>query len=510
MAFTISVLNLEPGARKMVKKVLKGAKKAHAAGNLFETGRSDAGRPEFKLDLGGGDIAVITRAMEDGLGRCLITEIINRRRAQRGAGKVSVASVSRAARRAGGIVKRRETRKAGNHDASSSWAMARVAQCEMVLRMAGVIYGPLYKDEFCISPDRVLHYDQKHKKCQLGGGAGGKYQWYFERDAEGFVITPSDADVGGTTDARKQTSVKYANEARFCFCVAAPFVKHADGSVKQVGRTARPFNYTKQWLVGPDTFEKEMEKEEARVKALDGGRGWGKKGEGYTDRYGAAEARGECEKRVLAHHQSATRMVDWLVAAGREIFKDTCDASGKPLEDDWVLNGDGLSSWWDAGTQKYFKEKYPKEYARQVRCSPNFSNKYYRGKMVGNSPEFQPCDSNLFSDFERQILVHRALTYHYDNTDGRKFKCGTPDDLASTMTRAWSMLPPHRIVEDCNRWLGAYKTIWNADGAIVEELNPRHGRRADKKAAAPATPTEFHADAAEGLQALLDTEGKND
>ena len=292
--------------------------------------------------------------------------------------------------------------------------------------------------------------------------------------------------------------------------MAAPFAKQADGTVKQVGRTAAPFNYTKQWLVGPANFEKEMAKEEARVAAYDGGKEWGIKGQGYVHRYGAAKAREECEKRVLSHHQCATRMVDWLVAAGREIFHGTCDSEGEPLEDDWALNGDGLSSWWDVGTQAYFKDTYPKEYARQVRCSPNFANRYYRGRMVGNSPEFQPCDSNLFSDFERQIMMHRALTYHYDNTDGRKFKCGTPHDLGSTMIRAWSMLPQHRIVQDCNRWLDAYKTIWEADGAIVDELNPRHGRRADKKAAAPATPTKFHDDAAEGLQALLDTKGKND
>jgi len=39
VAFITTVLNLVPGSRKMVKKVLKAAKKAHAAGSLFEAGR---------------------------------------------------------------------------------------------------------------------------------------------------------------------------------------------------------------------------------------------------------------------------------------------------------------------------------------------------------------------------------------------------------------------------------------------------------------------------------------
>ena len=204
-------------------------------------------------------------------------------------------------------------------------------------------------------------------------------------------------------------------------------------------------------------------------------------------------------------------MVDWLVAQGREIFAGSCDKDGKLLDDDWALNGDGLSSWWDAGTQAYFKENYPAEHARQIRClGVTNAVGYYKGSMVGNSPEFQPCDSNLFSDFERQIMVHRALTYHYDNDDVRKFKCGTPTDMASTMVRAWSMLPPHRIVQDCNRWVTAYQTVLEAKGCIVEELNPRHGRRADKAAAAPPTPTVFHDDAADGLKVLMEVEGKSE
>jgi len=48
-------------------------------------------------------------------------------------------------------------------------------------------------------------------------GGAPKHQWHFVRDAEGFVVSPTDAEVGGGTGtgARKQTSVKYANEARF-------------------------------------------------------------------------------------------------------------------------------------------------------------------------------------------------------------------------------------------------------------------------------------------------------
>ena len=146
IAYVTCVLHLKPGARNMIKKVLHKAKKAHAVGSLFEPARDGGGRPAYKLDLGGGDVAVITRALEDGLGRCLITEIINIRRKARGDKTVSVASVVRAGRRAGGVAKRRESCKSGSADVDSKWAKARVAQCEMVLRVAGIINGPLRKD----------------------------------------------------------------------------------------------------------------------------------------------------------------------------------------------------------------------------------------------------------------------------------------------------------------------------------------------------------------------------
>eukprot|EP00966_Prymnesium_polylepis_P213620 4947116-Prymnesium_polylepis.1 len=48
------------------------------------------------------------------------------------------------------------------------------------------------------------------------------------------------------------------------------------------------------------------------------------------------------------------------------------------------------------------------------------------------------------------------------------------------MIRSWEVIPLRRIATDINRWEMALGKIFYAQGAVVPELNNRHGRRAHK------------------------------
>lgn len=157
-------------------------------------------------------------------------------------------------------------------------------------------------------------------------------------------------------------------------------------------------------------------------------------------------------------------------------------------------------------TEQYFKDTYPAEWARQIRAvgevNAGFPN--YKGSLVGNSPEFMPLDSNLFADIERLIIMHRALTYEYAAGDARRFSIGTPKQCASTVRRVWEMIPGHRIIRDCDRWQEAYVQVNKAGGKVVRGFGRVTGRRSGLQRGNPEVPTQFHADAADGVKALLD------
>ena len=72
------------------------------------------------------------------------------------------------------------------------------------------------------------------------------------------------------------------------------------------------------------------------------------------------------------------------------------------------------------------------------------------------------------------------------------------------MKRAFTMIPDSRIICDCDRWVEAYKVVYDNDGKVVRNWGRRTGRRYDKLRANPQTTTEFHPDAAEGVKKLLD------
>ena len=276
-----------------------------------------------------------------------------------------------------------------------------------------------------------------------------------------------------------------------------------DGKPKRVGRRcSQPFIYSKQWLLGVKAFKAEVAAEIVRVDAnkkmpnkknKETGEGTGYK-HFFPDTWYE-----EAEKETLKHHVCCSAMVDWVVEQGTEMFK------GTTAEGSWAINGDGLSQWWDATTQEYMKETYPNEFKRQIRNADTDNvPKRYRGSLVGNSPEWMPLDSNLFADLERLIIIHRALTYMYSIEDPRRFSIGTPKQCESAVSRAWQMVPEGRIIRDCDRWAEAYQIVYDNSGKVVRGWGRRSGRRAQKDRELPEMATQFHADAQDGVNSLLE------
>ena len=118
----------------------------------------------------------------------------------------------------------------------------------------------------------------------------------------------------------------------------------------------------------------------------------------------------------------------------------------------WFIYHDALSSWWSAGAQSYMESKGFLN--RQVR-GLGFTNEgtRYEGQLPGDTPEYMPLDSNLFSDLETAVRWIVAATRMLDNEDPRKFCLGTPHTCWNAICRTWEYAPRSlRIVQDINHY----------------------------------------------------------
>ena len=80
--------------------------------------------------------------------------------------------------------------------------------------------------------------------------------------------------------------------------------------------------------------------------------------------------------------------------------------------------------------------------------------------------------------------MNDVLIGRYVNRWPGTFSRSTPDRLWALMTAAWQSgaTPPDcRIVEDCGNWVRNVRWVLAAKGAVVPELNCRHGRRLAKR-----------------------------
>jgi len=158
--------------------------------------------------------------------------------------------------------------------------------------------------------------------------------------------------------------------------------------------------------------------------------------------------------------------------------------AGTPYSDSFVIFHDALKEWWEKEAQEHLLSKHGIGPSRQM-CLQGDSNdevaKHYVGRLVGDSPELCPLDSNLFSYHEiamRQNIAHTDILPH-DHPE--KFLTGTAAMVQKTMLRTWEMVPTsEQIVRNISRFPAALDAIIAAQGAKVDWLDVRQGRRRPK------------------------------
>ena len=263
----------------------------------------------------------------------------------------------------------------------------------------------------------------------------------------------------------------------------------------------RPFNYSESWLCGPKKYGIRQAAELARVADFTAG-GWGEEGRGvsaataelpggrYQLRYPDTwreELKLACSKTIgakdspsLKGYVCVTDLMDHVVAESKRLFKDTKYA------DSFVIYHDALKQWWEPEAQAHLREQHGIGPERQL-CIRGETNdavaKHYIDRLVGDSPEFCPLDSNLFSDFEFAMKQNLAHTYWLPHDHPDKWLAGTPKEVQRLMEMTWAhdgAVPSERIVEDICRFPAALDAVIAAKGAKVEHLDNRKGRRQSK------------------------------
>ena len=275
--------------------------------------------------------------------------------------------------------------------------------------------------------------------------------------------------------------------------------RDADG--KLCGYKAAPFNYSDSWLIGPNKYALRECAELCRVADFTGD-GWGEEGRGiaaataqrpggrYQVRYpdtwreklkqACSKTLGGKDAPTLKGYICVTDMMDHIVAESKRLFAGTAYA------DSFVIFHDALKQWWEPGAQAHLLDVHGIGPERQL-CILGDTNeavaKHYRNKLVGDTPEFCPLDSNLFSDFEFAMRQNLSYTYWLPHAHEHKFLAGTPKEVQRLMTVTWAhdeAVRSERIVEDICRFPAALDAIIAAKGAKVEHLDNRMGRRRSK------------------------------
>ena len=156
---------------------------------------------------------------------------------------------------------------------------------------------------------------------------------------------------------------------------------------------ARPFNYTGYKIVGPQQFKKQADIELARVKTLKGT--WANFPNGYQERYKDQWADNvriavQKRKRIL----SVIHLMSHVVKESKKLY------AGTDAADRFMIFHDHLSCWWENDAQAYLRDilKFPLDRQMRAEGATNENNRYYKNKLVGNSPEMcRALDSHGFA-----------------------------------------------------------------------------------------------------------------
>ena len=160
-----------------------------------------------------------------------------------------------------------------------------------------------------------------------------------------------------------------------------------------------------------------------------------------------------------------------MIDEGNRLFADTRHANS------WFMYHDALPQWWEKGAQEHIKSRGMEH--RQWRArgpTNNLIARYYRDKLMGDSPELMPLDSTLFGDqieWVAWLVVSTAMLPVKE-----QYSMATPDEAWRTMVDAWTQVPESRIVDDIDRFTLALNAIIEAKGAYVADMDLRKGHRA--------------------------------
>ena len=356
-----------------------------------------------------------------------------------------------------------------------------------------------------INRNAVLWVDEKHKKVRIG--RANRHEWLFHVDPADPTKLMRKEDGGVLELERPNTVGKFMGECRGAFGVMQ---KVKDGQL--VGERMEPFNYTNQKVVGPVAYQKAFDAEVHRVNTLKTTgtsrsvhwkvRGEDLEGGAYEAKYGR-RWREEVKAALGRGANALCNVVDIMahvIREGNRLFKDT------DFEDSWVVYHDALSQWWSKGAQDYMRERGFGD--RQIRGLGHTNvGTRYEGTLPGDTPEYMPLDSNLFSDLEVMVRWNVAATYEFARGDPDKFDLTTPTSAWSAVARTWQYAPTSaRIVEDIGRVFLAIEEVVAHEGEAVDFNALRHGRREEEhrrsSRRARARKEHKHFDKIEGLHPL--------
>lgn len=429
---------------------------------------------------------------------------------------VSYEAVRRAIHSLEAKVGKRQTKRSGSEDATAVWnrcSLLETTQLEAQL-------DPTRKGE-CrrkgwtpLKIEQIMAWDQRHRRVELG--CMTKWEWRFPEDPDhpGCFLP---LDKGGEyPPTLPKTIPKYLSEARKSFGVGMKRkFNPADRTGKDMspeafqGSKAEDFDYTGLKMLGKKTFDERFEAELRRVDKYVGGvwknvkRDWKTlrlPGRRYEKLYGSEPVewyertipRWQYEVIEVLKHKAnpvvcVTEMMEHQVQQGNRMY------AGTEFADSWVMLQDGLAQWWEPQSMQFFhdvckmgEDRYVHMMGETVKHLPKHyqvtievdGKKKTIGKRCGNRPEFMPLDSHLNADHEEGLRHHVALTSSYANDDSRKFKMGTPKEVADSMSRTWKIFPTdERVVQDMLKFPKAVTAIKNAKGGMVWKLGERTGRR---------------------------------
>jgi predicted GIY-YIG superfamily endonuclease len=200
----------------------------------------------------------------------------------------------------------------------------------------------------------------------------------------------------------------------------------------------------------------------------------------YLSLHGEEQWEEEVRKSAqMAAYVSITDMIEFMVAESQRVMMGTYH------EDDWFFYHDALSLMTAKETINWMREKdFLKRWLLPVNklSADDKELKNFLNRPIGNSPEMMPWDCSLNKYIKDEVMRHVSYTCHLPEDDVRKFSLSTP----SRGSWAFRRLLEHedgsptssQIIRDITKVFESMEKIRLADGALIQGIGDRKGRRA--------------------------------